>query len=61
MRVKYNKEVCFALSVAMVRTLDGKVKGRQCKAYNYTQKIIVPDAEFMQKVREEIIWVKSLA
>ena len=38
MRVKYKKEVSFALGVAMVRTLDGKVKGRQCKAYNYTKK-----------------------
>ena len=47
MKVKYNKEVCFALGVAMVRTLDGKFEGRRCKAYNYTKKLVVPDAEFM--------------
>ena len=64
-RVKYEKEVRFALGVAMVEFAptaqrEAKVEGVRCDAFNYTNKTIIPEEEFQQRIGDEIHCVKHL-
>ena len=59
-KVKYDKEVRFALGVAMVKTIDNKIEGRRLEPFDYTNKTIIPAEDWNRKEAEEIKRVKSL-
>ena len=41
MKIKYKREICFDLVVAMVEKNEGKFDGSRCKRFGYISKIVV--------------------
>ena len=57
--VKYEKEVRFALGVALVKTTNGDVVGKRIKEFEYTEQTIIAEKDWQVKVRLAIGEVKS--
>ena len=57
--VKYEKEVRFALGVALVKNLDGNIVGMRIKEFDYTEQTILAHKDWQKKVKEAISDVKS--
>ena len=60
-KVKYDKEIRFALGVAMVQMNDGTVIGKRCKPYDYTNRNIINNEDWERRVSWEIDRVKKLS
>ena len=60
MKVKYEKEIRFALGVAMIKRSDGLVSGQWLPDFYYKGKTIIPHSDWERKVRDEINRVKNL-
>ena len=58
--VKYAKEVWFALRVAMVKTTAGKIEGRRCELFDYTNKTIIPKDDWQRKINDDLNRVINL-
>ena len=59
--VKYEKEVRFALGVAMVTRLDGTVNGLRIPLFDYTEQMIIAEKDWKKKQNEAMSYIKSLA
>ena len=59
-KVKYSKEIRLALGVAIVKKKDGSLEGRRCEPFDYTDKMIVSEADWQKKVAEEIKRVRTM-
>ena len=59
-KVKYSKEARLGLGVALVLMPDGREVGRRCEPFDYTEKVIVSDADWQKLVNEEIKRIKNL-
>ena len=58
--VKYEKEVRFALGVAMVTRVDGSVDGLRIPAFEYTEQTIIAEKDWKKKQSEAMAYIKSL-
>jgi len=59
-KVKYEKEACLSFGVALVKFPDGSVQGKRCIPFDYTEKTIIPNAEWLRHQNNEIFRVKNL-
>ena len=58
--VKYEKEVRFALGVAMVTRVDGSVDGLHIPAFEYTEQTIIAEKDWKKKQSEAMAYIRSL-
>ena len=59
-KVKYSKEARLGLGVALVLLPDGTEEGRRCEPFDYTEKVVVSNADWNKLVQNEIQRVKNL-
>ena len=57
--VKYEKEARFALGVALVKKLDGKVEGKRIPLFDYTEKNIISNEDWKKACAASILMVKG--
>jgi hypothetical protein len=53
LQVKYEKEVCMCLEVAVVKIIDGTLEGVNAKQFNYLGKQIIAINKMKRKVNSE--------
>ena len=58
--VKYEKEVRFALGVALVQLDSGEVEGRRIPCFEYTEQTIVAHKDWIRKYDDAIRHIKDL-
>ena len=58
--VKYEKEVRFALGVALVKLHNGEVEGRRIPCFEYTEQTIVAHKDWIRKYDDYIRHIKDL-
>ena len=59
MNVKYEKEVRFAFSVALIRYLDEIVVGLRIPCFEYTEQTLLSLVDWGKKVKDEFLRVKT--